>query len=75
MFEPAERGNIADAFVDGGRHDRGPIGDADDLTDRIAPADPAPDVRSSQRTLGHGRVGTRRGIAPLPIIRPRRNVD
>jgi hypothetical protein len=66
VHDPAERGHVANAFVDRLCHDN-PDAYAEKLSDPIALADRAPVVRSGQRTLDQRRVGARRGNSPLPI--------
>ena len=73
MHDTAERGGIGNAFPD-----RVSLGhakpDSDELTDPVAFADLASVVRSAQRTLGHGRMGTGCGNASLPFVRSWRHV-
>ena len=73
VHDTAERGGIGNAFPD-----RVSLGhakpDSDELTDPVAFADRTPFLRSAQRAVGHRRVGTGRGHAPLPFIGPRRHV-
>ena len=74
MHDPAERGNVSDAFADR-VSDGFTQPDADNLSDAIAFADRAPVIRSAQRAVGRGRVGIGRGYAPLQVVGPRRYVD
>ena len=73
MYDPAECGDIADALPDRVSDGQGDSV-ADELTDPVAFADLASVVRSAQRTLGHGRMGTGCGNASLPFVRSWRHV-
>jgi hypothetical protein len=61
-------GNIADAdpVADGCRYHCGPVPHTDDLT--VPVTDNAALDRAAQYAVGHGRLGTGRGDAPLPFI-------
>ena len=73
MHHPAECWNITDSFADRVSDGHGDSV-ADELTDPVAFADLASVVRSAQRTVGHGRVGTGRRHASFPFFGPRGHV-
>jgi hypothetical protein len=67
MHDAAERGRVANAFADRVGHGYSQP-DTDKLTDSVPYADLAPVDRSAERAVGHGRVGTGRRNAPLPLV-------
>ncbi|MDP9275012.1 MAG: hypothetical protein M3O99_05395 [Chloroflexota bacterium] len=74
MRDTAERSGITNAFTDPFRNCHA-YSDTDKLTDRFALTDRASFVRTAERAIGNGRLGTRRGNAPLPVVGPRGHVE
>jgi hypothetical protein len=65
--DSAECGRVADSFADG-VIDRESDPDSHELTDPVTHADRAAFICAAERTIGHGRVGTRGGYATLPFV-------